>query len=188
MAQPSEITDRLASRLRDERAARGLSLEALAQLSGVSRSMLSQIERGESSPTVASLWHLTRALGIDFSELLDAAPGEGSPILELHRADQVPVIERKDSQTSIRILSPPEDVGGTEVYELRFEAGGHLTSDPHRSGCVELLTVLDGALDVTSGSATEHVGSGDTIRYRADVPHRISAPVKARALLVVKNP
>ena len=69
MNDRAEITTRLADRLKEERAAKGLSLDALAKLSGVSRSMLSQIERGESSPTVASLWNLTRALNIDFSTL-----------------------------------------------------------------------------------------------------------------------
>ena len=69
-----EITTRLSKRLKEARKSRGLSLEALAGLSGVSKSMLSQIERGESSPTVASLWNLTKALNVDFSGLLDGAP------------------------------------------------------------------------------------------------------------------
>lgn len=70
MKDRAEIAVRLSSRLKEERAAKGLSLDALAKLSGVSRSMLSQIERGESSPTVASLWNLTRALNVDFSTCL----------------------------------------------------------------------------------------------------------------------
>ncbi len=188
MAQTSEITERLATRLKEERAARGLSLEALAGLSGVSRSMLSQIERGESSPTVASLWHLTRALGLDFSGLLDAGPDAQSPILQLMRSGAVPVMEQAENGVTIRILSPPEDVGATEVYELIFAQGGHLTSPPHKAGCTEILTVLDGTLDVSSGDAQEALSTGDTIRYRADLPHRIAAPGAAKALLVVKNP
>ena len=76
MAKP-EIQTRIASRLKAARSDRGLSLDGVAQLSGVSRSMVSQIERGESSPTVATLWNLTQALGMDLAGLLeaeDAAP------------------------------------------------------------------------------------------------------------------
>ncbi|KNG95620.1 helix-turn-helix domain-containing protein [Pseudaestuariivita atlantica] len=188
MPPSSEITDRLASRLKEERAARGLSLEALASLSGVSRSMLSQIERGESSPTVASLWHLTQALDLDFSELLDATPSEKSPIIDLHRAGQVPVISRPDAGVTIRILSPPEDVGIAEVYEVIFKSGGALVSEPHSPGCSEALTVLGGGpVAVTSSSDTETLNAGDTMRYRADVPHAITAPEGARTILVVRN-
>ena len=73
----SDIHDRLAASLREARKARGLSLDAVAKLSGVSRSMVSQIERGESSPTVATLWNLTQALQVDFAGLLEgrAEPG-----------------------------------------------------------------------------------------------------------------
>ena len=87
-----EITKRLASRLKQARQERSLSLEALANLSGVSKSMLSQIERGESSPTVASLWNLTKALNVDFAGLLDGGPNERSAIIEITRAEQTPVI------------------------------------------------------------------------------------------------
>jgi transcriptional regulator with XRE-family HTH domain len=62
----------------EARKARGLSLDAVAKLSGVSRSMVSQIERGESSPTVATLWNLTQALQVDFAGLLEGAPGRAS--------------------------------------------------------------------------------------------------------------
>ena len=87
-----EIAKRLANRLKQARQSRSLSLEALANLSGVSKSMISQIERVESSPTVASLWNLTKALNVDFSGLLDGNPSESSPIREVIRADQTPVI------------------------------------------------------------------------------------------------
>jgi len=79
----TEDTDRilgqLPARLREARRAKGLSLDAVAKLSGVSRSMVSQIERGESSPTIATLWNLTRALQVDFAPGVKrpATPGQG---------------------------------------------------------------------------------------------------------------
>ena len=115
-----EISKRLSKRLKEARQSRSLSLEALAGLSGVSKSMLSQIERGESSPTVASLWNLTKALNIDFSGLLDGTPKERNPIREVIRSDQIPVIKSRGDGCSIRILSAPETVGDTEIYDLEF--------------------------------------------------------------------
>ncbi|MGI9386403.1 MAG: helix-turn-helix domain-containing protein [Methyloligellaceae bacterium] len=182
------ISERLASRLKEARKSRGLSLDSLAKLSGVSKSMLSQIERAESSPTVASLWNLTQALNVDFSGLLDDGPKERSPIREVVRAENVPVINSHGTGCRIRILSAPENVGGTEIYELEFDADGILDSDPHRAGCVENLTVFDGKLLVTTDGVSATVGSGDTVRYVADRPHSIAAQSKAaRAVLIVEG-
>ncbi|MEM9602210.1 MAG: XRE family transcriptional regulator [Pseudomonadota bacterium] len=188
MSERPEITQRLAGRLKEERASKGLSLDALSKLSGVSRSMLSQIERGESSPTVASLWQLTKALNVDFGTLLDADDHQARAIREHLTADQVPVIDDRTVGCAFRILSGPEDVGQTEVYDIALHAGARLESEAHRVGCVEHLTVLDGEVEVWSDGETVQARTGDTVRYRADVAHAIRAADHARVLLVVKNP
>lgn len=103
------------------------------------------------------------------------------------RASDVPSIDNRGAGCTIRILSPPEEAGRHEVYELRFVEGGVLDSQPHARGAQEHLTVIDGKLRVTSGGATERVGQGDTARYAADVPHRIEADRPARAFLVVQD-
>ncbi|MFT6874982.1 MAG: transcriptional regulator with XRE-family HTH domain [Granulosicoccus sp.] len=181
-----EITKRLASRLKQARQERSLSLEALANLSGVSKSMLSQVERGESSPTVAFMWNLTKALNVDFAGLLDSGPNERSPIREIIRAEQTPVILSQGEGCKIRILSAPESVGDTEIYDLEFEANAMLASEPHRSGCIENLTVFAGTLIVTTDGVSESINKGDTIRYCADRPHSIRAKNKrGRAVLIV---
>lgn len=187
MSSNPEITLRLASRLKEERKTKGLSLDALAKLSGVSRSMISQIERCESSPTVASLWNLTRALNVDFAGLLDESNTVKSPILDVVRDESTPVINNKNARCLIKILSAAEDVGDTEIYDIHFEKGARLDSSPHKSGCVESLTVLEGRLEVVSDGQREIVSVGDTIRYVGDKNHQIDAPTKARGLLVVKN-
>ncbi|MBA4350973.1 MAG: XRE family transcriptional regulator [Rhodobacter sp.] len=179
----SDIHDRLAASLREARKARGLSLDAVAKLSGVSRSMVSQIERGESSPTVATLWNLTQALQVDFAGLLEGKPAPG---IEVTRASAAPVIARS-AGVRIRILSPAEAVGEHEVYDLAFEAGAALISDAHSAGCREHLTVIEGEMTVTSGEEDELLGPGDTARYAADRPHAIRAKGKARAILIVQG-
>lgn len=184
MTSRSDITDRLATSLRDARRAQGLSLDAVAKLSGVSRSMVSQIERGESSPTVATLWNLTQALQVDFAGLLDGKPQPG---IEVTRATAAPVIARAPGVT-IRILSPAEAVGEHEVYDLTFTAAAVLDSDPHSPGCREHLTVITGHLTVSSGEDSSTLGPGDTARYPADRRHSIRADDSpARAILIVQN-
>jgi transcriptional regulator with XRE-family HTH domain len=179
-----DIHERLAVRLRETRRARGLSLDAVAKLSGVSRSMVSQIERGESSPTVATLWNLTQALGVDFAGLLEGRPAPG---IEVIRAAAAPVIQGHGQGVRIRILSPPETVGTHEVYDLGFLEGGALLSEPHGPGCREHLTVIEGRLRVESGGEEAELGPGDTARYAADRPHAIRAEGAARAILIVQN-
>jgi transcriptional regulator with XRE-family HTH domain len=180
----SDIHDRLASSLREARRARGLSLDAVAKLSGVSRSMVSQIERGESSPTVATLWNLTQALQVDFAGLLEGKP---KGVIEVIRAEAAPVIAGRGTGVTIRILSAPEAVGEHEVYELIFAPGGALLSDPHRPGCREHLAVIEGRLRVESGDEAEDLATGDTARYAADRAHAIRADAAARAILIVQD-
>lgn len=184
MTERPEIHDRLATGLREARRARGLSLDAVAKLSGVSRSMVSQIERGESSPTVATLWNLTRALQVDFAGLLE---DRSAPTIEVVRAADAPTIAGRGQGVKIRILSPPESVGSHEVYELIFAPGGQLVSDAHSHGAREHLTVIAGNLEVTSGEDHESLGQGDTAHYPADRSHKIVAEGEARALLIVQN-
>ncbi|GGH39032.1 transcriptional regulator, XRE family with cupin sensor [Cribrihabitans marinus] len=181
-----DILTRLPARLKDARRAQGLSLEAVANLSGVSRSMVSQIERGESSPTIATLWNLTRALQVDFAGLLE--DGDGTDRIELLRRDDVPSIDNMGQGCRIRILSPPEEAGGHEVYDITFARRGALRSQPHARGSLEQLTVLEGTVTVEAGTARERLGPGDTARYAADIVHAILAEDgPARVFLIVKS-
>ncbi|MHA6264216.1 helix-turn-helix domain-containing protein [Arenibacterium sp. CAU 1754] len=185
--ETDDILTLLPARLKEARRAKGLSLEAVANLSGVSRSMVSQIERGESSPTISTLWNLTRALQVDFAGLLEENTAAAQ--IDVLRADEAPSIDNMGDGCRIRILSPPEEAGHHEIYELTFSKGGTLNSQPHSRGTSEQLTVIDGALVVRSGAVTERLSTGDTARYGADTDHAISAPDgPARAFLVVKTP
>lgn len=191
--QYSAMTDRtddilalLPARLKEARRAQGLSLDAVSKLSGVSRSMVSQIERGESSPTIATLWNLTRALQVDFAGLLEQE-GPANRI-EVLRADQIPTIDNMGAGCRIRILSPPEEAGRNELYELRFEAEGRLDSQPHKRGTVEIVSVIEGAVEITSDEACARLGCGDSARYAADLRHCIRAVEgHAKVFLVVQD-
>ena len=147
--------------------------------------MVSQIERGESSPTVATLWNLTQALQVDFAGLLEGRPGPG---IVVTRAEAAPVIAGRGEGLRIRILSAADAVGDHEVYDLEFAAGGRLDSEPHVAGCREHLTVIAGQLRVRSGDEEQVLGPGDTAHYPADRVHAIAAEGgAARGLLIVQD-
>lgn len=184
--ETNTVLSMLPTRLKEARTGQGLSLDAVAKLSGVSRSMVSQIERGESSPTIATLWNLTRALQVDFAGLLDGQAKAAQ--VEVMRADAVPTIDNMGEGCRIRILSPPEQAGAHELYEIRLNDGGYLDSQPHGRGAREHLTVIGGAVEVQSGDSIERLEKGDTARYAADVAHAIRAVGGgAKVFLVVQD-
>ena len=171
-----------------ERKARRLTLEQLAARSGVSKSMLSQIERGEANPTFAVLWGLTQALSIDFADLVagGVAHRQGASI-EIVSTAHTPEIGSPDGAWKLRILSPPSMAGRIEWYEVELAAGGRLQSAPHTPGTIEHLTAWTDGLTVIAGQGSESLRRGETARYRADVTHEITngAERPARALMVV---
>jgi len=183
-----EIIADMAKKLRSIRKSRGLSLEAVAQLSGVSKSMLSQIERAVSSPTIATLWNITHALQIDLADVLGQNPNKLA-IEEIMRSERTPTIDVRGDGCNIRILSAPADSGKYEVYDIRFDENGALISnEPHPEGSKENLTVIEGNVVVEVGDMTASLAEGDTVRYAADCPHAIKATSKkARIILVVKS-
>jgi transcriptional regulator with XRE-family HTH domain len=165
---------------------RKLTLEQVAERSNVSRSMLSQIERGEANPTFAVLWRLTRALGMSIGDLAILASDVRDGRTELVSSTQIPEFRSPNDSWRMRILSPPRTAGETEWYDIEIAGGGIIDSSPHYMGAWEHLTPLTGALTVTSGAEHFHVENGDTARYPADVHHSIQNPSSqpVRALLV----
>jgi len=177
----------LGPRLQQMRKQRGLTLEALARLSGVSRSMLSQVERGQTNPTLGTVWALAEALHTDVSELIGANRTQRRTRIDVSSAAYTPEIRSEDGLCRLKILSPADRVGSLEWYELNIEPGGVLRSEPHARGTMEHLTVLAGQLAVEAGSERATVHEGATARYAVDVAHCITNPSKrsAKALLVV---
>jgi transcriptional regulator with XRE-family HTH domain len=171
-SEPTEAINRhLGRRVKQLRAARGWSLEALAQASSVSRSMLSQIEREEANPTLAVTLRIARAFGLALGELLEM-PGAASAVTVIRAQDHA-YHYRSDKDCRIRTLSPLNLEKDVEFYEIRLEPGGALRSSPHFEGTREFLTVQRGRIRVESANDAEELNAGDSASYRADVPHAI---------------
>lgn len=161
----------LGRRLRALRAARGWSLDVMAKASGVSRSMLSQIERNRANPTLAVASRIALALGVTLDELAQS-PGATSGVTVI-RGDDRTHHYRSDPLCRIRTLSPLHLEKDVELYELRLAKGGRLRSAPHFEGTREYLTVSSGQMEVKSAGDSESLRAGDSASYRADVPHAI---------------
>jgi transcriptional regulator with XRE-family HTH domain len=154
--------------LRRLRGQRGLSLERLSQLSGVSRAMLGQIELGQSAPTINVLWKISSALGVPFSALITA---RGTPGPHVLRGEQAKHLTSHDGTFSSRALFPFDEPRRVEFYELRLAPGGVERADAHNPGTTENLVVSAGALEIEVGGKKEQLGAGDAIVFEADVPH-----------------
>lgn len=187
-ANPSEKLEppRVGATLQALRQAQGLSLDELSRRAGVSKSMLSQIERNQANPTVAVVWRLANALRVELSELL-GGERHAAPPIEVVASHATPALSSPDGLCRLRILGPIDLAGNFEWYELTVQPGGALESAAHEPGSREHLSVLAGELEVTAGGSRQLVKSGETARYAVDGAHAIRNLSKkaATALLVV---
>ena len=181
-AAPPQVGATL-QRLRQER---GLTLEDLSRTAGVSKSMLSQIERETANPTIAVAWRLANALGVSIAELLSStAPVVDSiRMLEPH---ETPTLPGEHAGYILKILGPMELAGRFEWYELSLAVGGALVSASHDPGATEHLTLLQGSVEVEVDGNKKKLKLGGTARYEADKNHAIRniGKTEAKAIMVV---
>ncbi len=180
-ARADAIHRHLGARVKLLRAGRGWSLEALANASGVSRSMLSQIEREQANPTLAVTLRIAQAFGMSLGELLEV-PGASSSVAVI-RANDHAYHYRSDKACRVRTLSPLNLEKDVEFYEVQLQPGGALRSAAHFEGTREFLTVQKGQVRVESAADAEELGPGDSASYRADVPHAIVNAGKGEAVV-----
>jgi transcriptional regulator with XRE-family HTH domain len=162
-------------------------MERLAQQSGVSRAMLSQIELGQSTPTINLLWKIARALGVTFSTLVSPPRGAGPIVLRENSAKR---LSSRDGSFVSRALFPFDEPRTVEFYELRLKAGGVEEADPHPPATTENLVVAAGTVEITIDGATQVLAQGDAILFTADVNHsyRNRGTVEAIMFLVMSYP
>jgi transcriptional regulator with XRE-family HTH domain len=162
----------IGSNSRARRTKQGLTLNVLAERSGVSKAMLSQIESDKVNPTVATVWKIARGLDVDINELL---AGTDEPVRHFHltRHDDIPVLDTDEEGLHMKVLTPLSLVEDLEMYLLTFTRGGELRSRAHFPRTEEFLTVIDGRIRVRAGERVEELGTGDFIRYQCDVDHDI---------------
>ncbi|MCE9574796.1 MAG: helix-turn-helix domain-containing protein [Deltaproteobacteria bacterium] len=176
----ADLAPIVGANLRRLRTRRGLSLEKLAQSSGVSRAMLGQIELGQSAPTINVLWKIARALEVTFSALISTRAQSGALVL---RQTESKLLTSKDRSFSSRALFPFDEPRRVEFYELRLTAGGVEEADAHAPGTSENLVVTQGQVEIDVGGETHRLETGDSILFEADAPHAYRNAGKGDAVM-----
>lgn len=163
----TDLNKIIAANLRRIRAEKRLSLDRVAELTGVSKSMLGQVERGESNPTITTLWRVASGLRISFSSLVNRPQAD---TVLVDRATVGP-LSGDDGRYRVYPIFPYEEGRRFEMYTVELEPGGRFASDPHGENTEEFITVFAGELTMTVSGHEYRVAQGDAIRFRADRPH-----------------
>jgi XRE family transcriptional regulator, regulator of sulfur utilization len=159
------LSARIGQRLRHFRQQRQLSLDSLADLTGVSKPMLGQIERGVSNPTVATLWKIASGLKIPFTALIAE-----NPTVELLRANEQTRVVEDDERFEVYSTYSAPGIP-LEMYRVRLHPGCRRDAEPHGFGVLESITVFRGNLTMEIGGDTYLLQSGDALSFSADMPH-----------------
>lgn len=190
MLSPSENTSDInrviADNLRNLRNQLDLSLSETASLTGVSKSMLGQIERGESSPTVSTLWKISTGLQISFTSLMERAEPEAKITRE---SDMTPVLSDQGRFRIYPAVPAREDLS-FELLDLDFDPGARSESQPHAPGTEEFVLVYLGELEIRlgdDGAECYTVSQGSVIHYKADRKHiyRNVSENQTRAVMII---
>jgi len=170
------ITELIGRRLRELRAAADLSLDALAHKSGVSRSNISLIERGQSSPTAVVLDKLASALGVSVASMFEGGPAPVAPSPLARVADQ-PVWSDPASGYVRRNVSPP-GVSPLQLVDVIFPAGQRVAFETSErdTDIHQLVWMIDGVMEIAHGADQWQLNPGDCLAVRLDAPIRFHNP------------
>ena len=172
----NEATALIGKRLRTIRSKLDLSLDAAAQMTGVSKPMLGQIERGQSAPTITTLWKIATGLKTPLSSFLQERQADytvigirgGAPIME------------DGGRMRAYPLFPFDPVRGMEMFYIEFDSGCRHPSAKHNDGVEEYVMVVSGKLQLEINGKKVVVGKNEAIRFRADVQHGYNNPFRGR--------
>ncbi|ACA19267.1 transcriptional regulator, XRE family [Methylobacterium sp. 4-46] len=182
------LSGQLGKTIQRLRKAYNLSLSELAEQSGVAKSIISQIERNETNPTLATIWRLSQALDVSIERVL--ATGDEEPFIEKSSRADTPILVSEDGKVRLAITGWIKTVEWLQWYDLTAEPGGELDSDAHQRGSVECLSVLEGEFEVDVAGSLQRAKAGETLRYRCDRPHTVRCvgdrPGRATMVVIMK--
>lgn len=187
---PSDVTPELGKTIQRLRKAYKMSLGDLSEQSGVAKSIISQIERNETNPTISTVYRLSQALDTTIEEVLKT--GKSDAFIEHQARPAVPLLESEDGLCRLAIAGPLNLVDHLQWYDFHAKPGGVLDSDPHPPGTIEHLYVVAGVVEVSVDGDSRTAKAGEALRYHADRPHRLvntgSSPAHATMVLVLRQP
>lgn len=161
------IQKNIGDNLKAIRKNRGASLDQIAELTGVSKAMLGQIERGDSNPTVSTLWKIARGLQISFSSLIQ----EEDSNITVVKLDSITPVTESNGEYRVYSTFPFDPRKKFEIFTVEVEPGCTHISDRHNDGLEEHITVMRGELELNIGEERFILSTGDSIRFIANKTH-----------------
>jgi transcriptional regulator with XRE-family HTH domain len=162
-----DINAVIAENLKQLREDRKLSLDNMAKLTGVSKSMLGQIERGDVNPTMNTLWKIANGLKLSFTELI-IRPETDVELIDMKQIQ--PFLDDGGRFRNYPVV-PFDSLRRFELFSIEIDPGGRRESEPHPAGAQEFITIFSGALTVTVNGEDFPLKTGNTFRFAADRPH-----------------
>jgi XRE family transcriptional regulator, regulator of sulfur utilization len=158
--------------LKKVRFERDLTLEETSALTGVSKAMLGQIERGESIPTISVLWKISTGLRISFSELLGS---ESSNYEAISIEDINPVLE-SDGKMILYNVFPFNPISGFDYFYIKLIPGARHVSIPHQNSTEEYIVVTSGTLELTVEDQTFELTAPSALSFKSNKNHIYNNP------------
>ncbi len=177
----SQIDASVSENLRLARKAQNLSLDELARRSGVSKSMLRQIEIGRSSPTISVLWKIANGLRLPFSSLLTKRQA-GADVTDFTTGGQVNSGKKGYRLFPLITFEPDRPF---EVYYAEIEEGIQFEGEPHQGKARETVFVLSGTIEITLGEAKSVARENQLVQFYAGEAHRYFNPGKKTARVLM---
>jgi transcriptional regulator with XRE-family HTH domain len=182
------LSGQLGKTIQRLRKAYNLSLSELAEQSGVAKSIISQIERNETNPTLATIWRLSQALDVSIERVLSVSGDE--PFIDKTSKGDTPILTSDDGKVRLGIIGWIKTVEWLQWYDVNADPGGVLDSDAHQRGSVECLSVIEGEFEVEVAGVIQHAKAGETLRYRCDRAHTVrnvsTKPAHATMVCILK--
>ena len=144
-----------------------LSMDELAKLSGVSKSMLAQIERGDGNPTISTLWKISNGMKVPF----DALTIRPKCLYEIVKTSEIQPLLEDGGKVKNYSIFPDNENRRFAVYYLELDKGSYWESEPHLKGTTEFITIFTGKIEIYSDGQKFIVANGESIRFRADTIH-----------------
>lgn len=157
----------IGTKLKNIRSKRNLSLDEVTKLTGVSKAMLGQIERGQSNPTVSTLWKIATGLKVSFSFFID----ENQDDLKIVSQDEISPIIEEDNKMKLYPIFPFDANRGFEIFTIELEPDCNHISNPHNSGVEEYIIVTEGEIELNIGDKKLTLRKGNSIKFTANIQH-----------------
>ena len=163
----NDISPIVGKNLKKIRTKRGLSLDETSKLTKVSKAMLGQIERGDSNPTISTLWKISTGLKLSFSSFIEDSEEKFNIISQ----DSISPLEEDDGRMKLYPIFPFDINKGFEIFTIELKPKCNHFSTAHNEGVEEYIIVTEGTLNLTLNNNIFNMEKGSSIKFKGDIPH-----------------